>query len=1460
MEERLIYIRDNLIKTLETEFEVKITYSSISPSFFNRIKIRDLNIYNAETEEKIAQFSLLYFDYRLYSLLKKDFSSIFSYAGVYDGIIDFNYEKNENILKKIKILSSGKEKAEAIVSVDSSQDNILQLVKENLKKFTNIQPINIELKNIAINYGDNRLKVNFYTSNGTLVLNSTKIDFNLNSSFRYSSLILSGIPAISTSININGSFYPNTSSASSIVNFSNIKVGNVHVNKFSIFASYLDKIASITTLQDIQPIDLKGSWNTSENSGNINLECKNFHPFLIFSGQNKNDFFQLLKDTSFTGNFNLSFSKDKRLLWNTGFGVDIPKFKLSGTEISNSFLNFQAEGDENLINIKKLNIRGEDIGLSLSGTYGIKEILPNFDLNVSKFKLPSGENFTVKLNVSSFKDQILANIRQLKLGSASFEDIQGIIEKKEKKTDVYLSVKDQSGRFNIDGTWTHPKDKVTKENPGYLELHGAADAISLSNLYSAVESIVSIKIPANNFIKNFLSPVRMTNEFYISSDFKQVSYNIIQMVLASSEKNGFYSLFSLKGNESSFNVNDIDILFSDIHLKGSLNSCFENEGLVFDSFFTLNNITYNIAGLLADEMLSIYGDYGLNINIVKNNKDKLRGTIQVKELPIPFINSLFSADTVFEYEDKTDWEFTCSYAKLEYIETDITRTDDSLEFYVEGYAKPDEVFFHNVKAGIKNKQMEGTAAFNLVPILDKDVNQYAVNISLSDKSKTEFFLLNSLFSISDKIYFDGTCDIKNISLNRFLKKQKQENKLNAEFVFLGNKDAVSIKSDIKEINFNLKGKNLEGRALSFIDNNQISISDSELRWGLHKIDDIKALISPSEQQASLEFKYRTDTDKKENKASVLVNFTSTADLKDASEQSILKKTLNLTSHFSINIKISDWAFAGQNGEQDITASLIREPNIIALYAGENDNIYGFKTDDGVVSLHIDESLPIHFNLDGTVTKESIDLSITNIGADLAKVVDAIPNNDIIKFSSGALKGNVMIKGSPKDPVFYGELNGEGLYCTSPNYSPDTYGPVNIPITLDGTLLHVPYTVLTGKVGSLWAQADSEFIGWLPYYTTINCGILEKTQAWIKTKNIIFQADGRAEGKVRIDISPDAVALDGAAHFDKGYFSVFFGDTKRQKDSSSGNSTSFSMNLDLSLGKKSEFRFPSTDLPVLRAIAYTEDTPFNLNVDTLTDKFEMSGYAKIRTGDIFYIKRNFYIKEGELKILNTPLNIEPIISVRAEIRDKTADGQPITISLTAKDQYLDLERFKPVISTSPPTAMSDSETMALMGQVALSDLGKGNVLKEALLNTSDILAQMGFLKKIEQEARSLLHVDVFSLRSLLIQNVILENLFKSANDKPLTIGNYFDNTSVYIGKYFGSAIYADAMLHLSYYDPLSIKKDIVKKSVYGNLLFQPEIGLEMSTPFFLLRWHMTPSSPDTLFVQDAGLTISWKYSY
>jgi hypothetical protein len=95
---------------------------------------------------------------------------------------------------------------------------------------------------------------------------------------------------------------------------------------------------------------------------------------------------------------------------------------------------------------------------------------------------------------------------------------------------------------------------------------------------------------------------------------------------------------------------------------------------------------------------------------------------------------------------------------------------------------------------------------------------------------------------------------------------------------------------------------------------------------------------------------------------------------------------------------------------------------------------------------------------------------------------------------------------------------------------------------------------------------------------------------------------------------------------------------------------------------------------------------------------------------------------------------------------------------------------------------------------------------------------------------------------------------------MSIGNYFDNTTVYMGKYLGSAMYADLLTHFSYYDPKSVKNAGDVRGVYGNMLIQPELGLEVATPLFMLRWAIMPVHPDTLFVADNSVTLSWKFSY
>ena len=501
-------------------------------------------------------------------------------------------------------------------------------------------------------------------------------------------------------------------------------------------------------------------------------------------------------------------------------------------------------------------------------------------------------------------------------------------------------------------------------------------------------------------------------------------------------------------------------------------------------------------------------------------------------------------------------------------------------------------------------------------------------------------------------------------------------------------------------------------------------------------------------------------------------------------------------------------------------------------------------------------MPLKLNLDGTVKKDALNLHVSDIRADVKRIWDITGLNYVL-FYGGTLIGDLDINGKPLEPEFNGKLVGRNITVNSPNYAPEIYGPVTLDIIADGTGLEIPYTVLKGPSTDIWARCTAEFSGWIPNDISVQCGTLGTKKGVFKTDNPLFQANGFAGCTVEIKVTPTLVGVYGSALFDSGYFVVKFNDLDKfsAKYSKIAN-IAFDMKLDLQLGHKAEFRWPTADFPILRALVPTE-TPLSLVVDAGTGNFTIAGDVKMRGGEVFYIKRNFYIREGSITFADITKEIEPLVTLRAEIRDRdTSSGEPLRLILTAKDQPL--FSFNPTLNSDPPR--STNEIMQLLGQVAIGDTGKDNVWQNLLVTSSDILAQVGFLKKTENRVRDFLGLDAFSFRTLLLQNAIFGNLFSKNQNTALTMSNYLDNTSVYIGKYFGSAIYADALLHLSHYDSKSVKNGGSQRPVYNDLLFQPEIGLEMATPFFLLRWSVAPTKPDTLFVGDAALTFSWKYSY
>ena len=94
---------------------------------------------------------------------------------------------------------------------------------------------------------------------------------------------------------------------------------------------------------------------------------------------------------------------------------------------------------------------------------------------------------------------------------------------------------------------------------------------------------------------------------------------------------------------------------------------------------------------------------------------------------------------------------------------------------------------------------------------------------------------------------------------------------------------------------------------------------------------------------------------------------------------------------------------------------------------------------------------------------------------------------------------------------------------------------------------------------------------------------------------------------------------------------------------------------------------------------------------------------------------------------------------------------------------------------------------------------------------------------------------------------------------LTLGIFLDNSTVYIGKYLGSALYVDAMLHIS----VPNKKVYDIYDVKHGVIFQPEIGLELDSPFGNIRWNMAPDINALLnnqYVPSTSITLSWKVTF
>ena len=1448
LEHRLSAIRDNILTELEKTYNIRIYYESLSPSLLRTVSLRNIKIYDAEHNIEIASFEDFSIQYRFTAILTGNIAEILDSVNIANGFVDIDLIENEALAGKINTLlqSQGEQPSPGKQSTSADTERILS--------FFSSQLLTVHIKNVRLRFRNAVHTVDTRITDGYFNIDSDALTASINSTASYRNSAYMDMGTAETAFTLEGKFNKDLTAGSAVANFSQITTDQFSISRLKLFTDYRDNVVTFNTMQDFQPIDFTAAWNTETNDITGRFSCKDFIPLQSIALYNMPKALVQFSPSAVSGA--LQFAISKQLIhWDMDLHILLPKLSFSSYKLAASKMHIKAEGNNKDIEVSHLSLAGPDIDVSSKLAFNLDTKLPSGQLAVKRFQLPSGTPVTADLKFSTRKNTFFLTIPLITVGEGMLKNINVTVNPSGQRADYTLSAEDGYGKYSFDGSYIYDNNRAgnTADSPHFLELHGAFDAVSIGN----INRFIHAALPSADIPLAATESLECTTEFYISSDLHSFSYNCIRFVLVSNKVSDFYALISLKGNQSSFALTDIDIVYKNMSVRGDINADFERlNDIIFTSSLIINSIGYQIQGFFSQNILNIYGDYGLAISALYEKGTGLRGTVKTDEMPMPFLPLFLTLDSNFRYTHRKDWNYHIDSGYLSYG-TPASLAQALLGISFTGTADPSGLFLSEIQFGSEDP-LSGTLAVKApahdAGDSDEASDAYTAAIRLASSDAAETLELDTQFTLTGAFGIGGSLKIDNVSLGRFLYTQSKEHSISAEASFSGTPEALSLRFDLSQLSLFVQGHDLSTAGSLVIENETADISITKLEWGAHQAAGIAAHFSASDLSGMLDADYAGEAVKKRIKTHIHAVFNS---VQPENNGGLFSRLKGMREQFTFTTYLSDWQFGDSAGKEVVPVSIIHEKEVTALYAGKNDEITGFILNDGVVSLQFADTLPLCFNLDGTIKKEVLDLKVADIRADIKRIWD-ITGLDYVSFYGGALTGSLAIGGKPLEPEFSGKLEGRNITVNSPHYAPEIFGPVSLDVIADGTVLEIPYTVLKGPSANLWARCTAEFSGWIPADVAIQCGTLDSKLGVMKTDNILFKADGFAGCTLDINITPSLIGLYGSATFDSGYFVFKFNDLDKftAKYANAGkHAFIFDMKLDLQLGHKTEFRWPTSDFPILRTLVPTE-TPLTLTVDGNRGAFSMKGDVKMRGGEVFYIKRNFYIREGNITFADMGKDVEPMITLRAEIRDRDETGEPIRLILTAKDQPL--FSFNPTLNSDPPR--SSSEIMQFLGQVITGDTRRENVLQNLLVTSSDIIAQAGLFKKAETKMRDFLKLDAFSFRTLLLQNAIFGNLFNSNKNTTLTMSNYLDNTSVYIGKYFGSAIYADALLHLSHYDEKSLKNSGSGRPVYNNLLFQPEIGLEMATPFFLLRWSVAPTKPDTLFVGDAALTFSWKYSY
>jgi hypothetical protein len=1266
--------------------------------------------------------------------------------------------------------------------------------------------------------------------------------------------------SLSTAIRVNGSCRVDMEEGEAIFSIPSISGDILSITPISFNLDLRNGIVRMWKISDQLPFDFSFDYSIAEGNIETSLYCRNVKlgEFLSFSGGLENA--RQLLDISGSGNALLKRKQDGSLAYSVNMAGASPAVTDAGFQSMGAAFEIKATGDEKLAYIEALHLSLPTTGeeemffygdLQYSGSVGFGPFAPEGTILLENFSLSGVDTVNAHITVTSVHDddttEMNALCETLTVGQTAFDFFS--VSLRPSQNDIGFSIVARC----LD------EDLASPAKPGSFSLQGSIntglrrmeadlqmDAFSagdIANMMMPFIRNVSVSAP----VRGLLDTALITTAVSFTTDFEQVQYSAPQFVVDGGAGKFFTGSGSISGTDHSFTLTNGRLSRGEefLLLSGTAESTGPGD-IGFSLSAGYRDLDYAVEGsILGGRSVIIQGAYGLNVNLASTrgnaNSGGYSGYMRAEDFPIPFMGH-------------KDGLATLSFATQFYFDTN-SWSMNLERFEAAGVASPAGPAQLRASGAIDN-----TGA-NL-PLLHYRDSLGPLNGTANITWESDFSGVNGSAALADgneSYRMNCTFEDRHLNLAIFGSSMRLDRVAGSSTNAIANgdiqlswdsPDSFQAVLNLSSVNGRLSNQEFRASTQAVLNNEEFVASGSRFKFAGFEgtIPHFSINRANGTAEARAEINGNIGNKKLESR------LTLAADIEPVRSWLEIDSLVNA---FAGNVHVENFAYGG--GEpQSFNIAFSRtnfddgSGNTLSVTGGPR-NMFRMRMDqNGNFYAGLANPFPVRGSVTGSIKNKIIDAHCGDLYVDLAGLFAILPDNKNVYLHGGYASASIDIRGSITDPEFFGTVRGTSVRMTIPEYISRELRPIPFTVSLEGNEAHFgPIATSVGN-GAGTAEGWFRFDRWIPNIFSIDVIVPRETPVPYGLDITGFIARGNAYGKVNVSMENVAFDISGDLVVNNTELGVNAEEISRAQtsDAFSDTKTPFVADITVTTGPMVEFLYPSSNFPILRANP-DNGTKVRVTIDSLARQFSVTSDVRIRGGEIFYFERSFYIRSGTLSFRENELRFSPRLTARAEVRERTDDG-PVTISMIVDNAPL--LSFTARFESSP--SLSQMEIFTILGfniAGAQNDDNPESAQRAFLNSSSDLLAQFVVVRQLEQQIRNFTRLDMFSVRTQVLQNYLFTRtgLVQSPVDRNPSVGNYFDNTTVYGGKYVGQDMFIQGMLSMRY---------DANNTSFGGLTVRPDIGVELQNPLFSIRWDFFPTHPENWYVNDNSITLTWSRSF